>query len=103
MRILLSRNHHVDVGLAFQTAQNGHLLLNKPTHTRILGTQGLESDYPASNEIDTQVFLRGFDAGERFAPLGGGISEQELENLMPAFVCPYFRPVRLVGKYQSGA
>ncbi len=85
MRILLSRNHHVDFGLAFQTAQNGHLLLNKRTHACSLGTQELESDYPASNEIDTEVFQRGFDAGERFALLGVGISEQELENLMPPF------------------
>jgi len=89
MRILLSRNHHVDVGLAFQPAQNGHLLLNKRTHARILGTQELESDCPASNAIHMQVFRRGFDAGERFALLGVDISEQELENLMPPFVCPY--------------
>jgi len=89
MRILLSRNHHADFGLALETAQNGHPILNKRTHARSLGTQELESDYPASNEIDMQVFLRGFDAGERFALLGVGISEQELENLMPSFVCPY--------------
>jgi len=89
MKILLSRNHHADFGLALETAQNGHLILNKRTHARSRGTQELESDYPASNEIDTEVFLRGFDAGERFAPLGVGISEQGLENLMPSFVCPY--------------
>jgi hypothetical protein len=84
MRIQLSRNHRVDFGLASATPQNGHLLLNKQTHARILGTQELESDYPASNEIHIEVFLREFDAGERFALLGVGISEQELENLMPS-------------------
>ena len=89
MRILLSRNHHADFGLAFETAQNGHLILNKRTHARSLGTPELESDYLASNEIDIEVFLRGVDGGERFALLGVGISEQELENLMPSFVCPY--------------
>jgi len=89
MRILFSRNRQVDFGLAFQTAQNGHLLLNKRIHARILGTQELESDCPASNEIHMQVFRRGFDAGERFALLGVDISEQELGNLMPSFVCPY--------------
>ena len=82
MRILLSKNRHADFGLAFEAAQNGHPILNKQTHARSLGTQELESDYPASNEIDIQVFLRGLDAGERFALLGVGISEQELENLM---------------------
>jgi hypothetical protein len=83
MRILLSRSYHLDFGLASQTAQNGHLLLNKPTHISNLDTRQLGSDYPASNEIDIELFLRGLDAGERFALLGGGISEQELENLMP--------------------
>ena len=88
MRILLSRNHHADFDLAFETAQNEHLLLNKRTHEGILGTPESESDCPASNERHIQVFLRGFDAGERFALLDVGISEQELENLMPSFVCP---------------
>jgi hypothetical protein len=87
-KILLSRNHHVDLGLVFQTAQNGHRLLNKRIHAHNLGTQELENDCPASNEIDTEVFRRGSDAGGRFSLLGVGISEQELEKLMPSFVCP---------------
>src|SRR6266404_186735 len=51
----------VDLGPAFEIQQNGSLVLNTRTQTRIASTKKLHDHYPWNSAVDLQIFLLGWD------------------------------------------
>jgi hypothetical protein len=68
IRELLAREHRgVLLGPWYETLPNGCLVRNRRTDARSVGIQELTSRYPEANTIELEMFLEGFDKGERFA------------------------------------
>jgi len=86
------RDTFVDFGPAFEPGDTGYWILHRRTRARVLGIQELETLCPWANSgLDIQVFLRGFDAGERYARREAGIEPQEPDTLA-LFVDPFVSP-----------
>lgn len=64
IRLQLPRNW--SVGPAFQRGQDQSFQQNKRTLARALGIQELWAKYPWTDQVDLEIFLRGFDAGEQW-------------------------------------
>ena len=78
MQTLLGKKHWgVDLGPLLERSNCGQLQRNGRTDARSYGTQALVSRYPWASSIDLQVFLDGFDMGERYALGTLDIPEQE--------------------------
>jgi len=68
IRILLAKKYWgVDLGPAYCSLLSGCLVANERTDARSDGIQKLRSHYPWANTVLLDVYLEGFDAGERFA------------------------------------
>ena len=68
MRTLLSRKHYrSDLGIFLPVAPDGHLTANIRMDVREVGIQELETLYPWASNVESAIFLQGFDAGEQFA------------------------------------
>ena len=77
IRIQSSRaKARVDCGAALQF-RDGHYHPNERTSARAEGIERLQANYPWTDCVDLQIFLRGFDAGEEF---GKGILAQGQRN-----------------------
>jgi hypothetical protein len=57
----------VGLGSAYLEDTSGRLQPNMRTYVRILGIQSLNAKYPWASPVDLQIFLSGFDDGERLA------------------------------------
>ena len=65
---LLARKHWgVDLGSVLERLPSGRLIQNERTDARSCGIRELVSAHPWASNIDLQIYLEGFDAGERFA------------------------------------
>ncbi len=69
MSELLSKRHWgADLGPQLQQSAVGHLVEDERTKSRIAGTEWLSTARPwASNTVEVEIFLQGFDWGERYA------------------------------------
>jgi hypothetical protein len=61
--ILLSTTRGVRLGPAFQPQSQGHSP-NERTYARAEGIKNLQATHPWVDNVDLQLFLMGFDAGE---------------------------------------
>jgi hypothetical protein len=79
MRTLLSIKHWgVDLGPLWEAVPSERQFdLNRRTNARSQGTRNLIGDYPWASSVDLQIFLRGFDVGERYALRSTGTPEPE--------------------------
>src|ERR1700676_2597051 len=66
------RHAVVDLGPAFEILQNGSLVLNTRTQTRISSTKKLHEHYPWNSAVDLQIFLLGWDTGNETIPRNCG-------------------------------
>ncbi len=63
----LGRRHWcVDLGPVYERLPNGCLSQHRRTEARSDGMRELESDHPWASTVDLQIYLEGFDKGERF-------------------------------------
>jgi hypothetical protein len=68
MKTLLSKKHWaVDFGPLLERLPCGCLVHDGRTDARSVGTQEIESRYPWASIVELQMFLEGFDVGERYA------------------------------------
>ena len=63
------KNHieQVDLGPAFRALPDGSLVQESRTTARSEGIRNLSAKYPWTDLFDHQMFLDGFEAGERYA------------------------------------
>lgn len=61
------KNFVVDLGPAYQTSPNGHLVPCTRTRARIRDTQSMLSSRPWASPVDLQTFLEGWDKGAEWA------------------------------------
>jgi hypothetical protein len=82
MRELLSKKRWtVDLGPEFQSTHDGSLQEDSHTRSRNLGIEALAGSRPWANTVDLEIFLQGFDWGERYALDKCGIrSQTEVEE-----------------------
>lgn len=74
MRILLAKKYWaVDLGPLFQPLPDGCFDENSRTRSRRLGIEAIKQSHPWANTVDLEIFLQGFDWGERYALDIGGI------------------------------
>ena len=66
----------VDFGPLFERLPCGCLVPDERTDARSIGIQEIESRYPWASIVELQVFLEGFDAGERYGLRTSGKSAQ---------------------------
>jgi hypothetical protein len=72
MSLLLSRTSWgVDLGPLLQRSPDGHLTENKRTRFRSECIEELISVHPWASSIEQEIFLLGFDQGERSSGLEG--------------------------------
>jgi hypothetical protein len=65
--LLERRQWGLILGAALERDSTGQLLPNKRTNARSDGIQELVARYPWASTTDLEIFLSGFDMGERFA------------------------------------
>jgi hypothetical protein len=79
-RTLLAIEHEgVDLGSVLERLPSGHLIQNERTSARSCGIRELVSAHPWASNIDLQIYLVGFDAGERFAHRNSDRRERTIE------------------------
>ena len=65
--LLSKKRWAVDLGPFYQLLPDGSCRENSRTHSRRLGTAHIKQSHPWANTVDLDLFLRGFDWGERYA------------------------------------
>jgi hypothetical protein len=65
--LLAKRYGTVDLGPMLQQLPSGYLIPDMRTLTRNEGITALEKAHPWASNIEAEIFLEGFDWGERYA------------------------------------